>query len=164
MLSHALPTGFAGGRYRVKAFLGEGGSKRVYLTHDTRLERDVAVAVMRTEGLDEARLARVRREAQAMARLGGETGDLIDAQLRHGNAHTAEGGVEFIGALLDAVERQLCQVAACARMPAFPRRACSERSRSGARPTWPGCATTRCSIGWPSPTSGARSGGRRWSR
>src|SRR5439155_1482774 len=70
MSSHALPTGFAGGRYRVKAFLGEGGSKRVYLAHDTRLERDVAVAVIRTEGLDEARLARVRREAQAMARLG----------------------------------------------------------------------------------------------
>src|SRR5438876_4573936 len=70
MSSHALPTGFAGGRYRVKAFLGEGGSKRVYLTHDTRLERDVAVAVIRTEGLDEARLARVHREAQAMARLG----------------------------------------------------------------------------------------------
>src|SRR6266446_5283768 len=70
MSSHALPTGFAGGRYQVKAFLGEGGSKRVYLAHDTRLERDVAVAVIRTEGLDEARLARVRREAQAMARLG----------------------------------------------------------------------------------------------
>src|SRR6266516_3039847 len=70
MSSHALPTGFAGGRYLVKAFLGEGGSKCVYLTHDTRLERDVAVAVIRTEGLDEARLARVRREAQAMARLG----------------------------------------------------------------------------------------------
>src|SRR6266699_4274327 len=70
MSSHALPTGFAGGRYLVKAFLGEGGSKRVYLTHDTRLERDVAVAVIRTEGLDEARLARVHREAQAMARLG----------------------------------------------------------------------------------------------
>src|SRR5438132_5274021 len=70
MSSHALPTGFAGGRYLVKAFLGEGGSKRVYLAHDTRLERDVAVAVIRTEGLDEAGLARVRREAQAMARLG----------------------------------------------------------------------------------------------
>src|SRR5213083_2975390 len=70
MSSHALPTGFAGGRYLVKAFLGEGGSKRVYLTHDTRRERDVAVAVIRTEGLDEAGLARVRREAQAMARLG----------------------------------------------------------------------------------------------
>ena len=70
MSSHALPTGFAGGRYQVTALLGEGASKRVYLAHDTRLERDVAIAVIRTEGLDEARLARVRREAQAMARLG----------------------------------------------------------------------------------------------
>src|SRR5436309_13799542 len=69
MSSHASPTGFAGGRYRVEALLGEGGSKRVYLAHDTRLERDVAVAVIRTEGLDEARLARVRRAAPAMARL-----------------------------------------------------------------------------------------------
>src|SRR5437667_778164 len=70
MPSHALPTGFAGGRYQVKALLGEGGSKRVYLAYDARLEREVAVAVIRTEGLDEAGLARVRREAQAMARLG----------------------------------------------------------------------------------------------
>ena len=49
-----------------------------------------------------------------------ETGDLIDAQLRPGNAHTAEGGVEFIGALLDAVERQLCQVAAVRMDAGFP--------------------------------------------
>ncbi len=49
-----------------------------------------------------------------------ETGDLIDAQLRPGNAHTAEGGVEFIGALLDAVERQLCQVPAVRMDAGFP--------------------------------------------
>jgi hypothetical protein len=49
-----------------------------------------------------------------------ETGDLIDAQLRPGNAHTAEGGVEFIDALLDAVERQLCQVAAVRMDAGFP--------------------------------------------
>ena len=49
-----------------------------------------------------------------------ETGDLIDAQLRPGNAHTAEGGVEFIGALLDAIERQLCQVAAVRMDAGFP--------------------------------------------
>src|SRR2546422_1137695 len=50
----------------------------------------------------------------------GETGDLLDAQLRPGNAHTAEGGVEFIGALLDAIERQLCQVAAVRMDAGFP--------------------------------------------
>jgi class 3 adenylate cyclase len=54
----------------VKSFLGEGGRKNVYLAHDTRLDREVAVAVIKTDGLDEAGLVRVRREAQAMGRLG----------------------------------------------------------------------------------------------
>jgi class 3 adenylate cyclase len=66
----ALPASFAGGRYVVKRYLGEGGRKRVYLAHDEKLDRDVAVAVIKTEGLDEAGLARVQREAQAMGRLG----------------------------------------------------------------------------------------------
>jgi class 3 adenylate cyclase/tetratricopeptide (TPR) repeat protein len=65
-----LPASFAGGRYQVRRFLGEGGKKRVYLAHDTRLDRSVAVASIKTEGLDEAGLTRVRREAQAMGRLG----------------------------------------------------------------------------------------------
>jgi hypothetical protein len=68
--SPALPSSFAGGRYDVKRFLGEGGRKRVYLAHDDRLDRDVAVAIIKTEGLDEAGLSRVKREAQAMGRLG----------------------------------------------------------------------------------------------
>ena len=54
----------------MKGFLGEGGRKRVYLAHDTKLDRDVAVAVIKTEGLDAGGLVRVRREAQAMGRLG----------------------------------------------------------------------------------------------
>jgi len=54
----------------VKRFLGEGGKKRVYLADDTRLRRDVAISLIKTEGLDAAGLARVRREAQAMGRLG----------------------------------------------------------------------------------------------
>jgi serine/threonine-protein kinase len=54
----------------VKRFLGEGGRKRVFLAHDTRLDRDVAFSLVKTEGLDAAGLARVRREAQAMGRLG----------------------------------------------------------------------------------------------
>ena len=65
-----IPTGFAAGRYTVRRLLGEGSRKRVYLAHDTRLDREVALAVIRTEGLDDAARARVRREAQAMARLG----------------------------------------------------------------------------------------------
>jgi class 3 adenylate cyclase len=65
-----VPTSFAAGRYQVKRFLGEGGRKRVYLAHDTRLDRDVAFSLIKTEGLDASGLARVRREAQAMGRLG----------------------------------------------------------------------------------------------
>ncbi|MEE8346319.1 MAG: zinc-ribbon domain-containing protein, partial [Dehalococcoidia bacterium] len=51
--SPALPASFAGGRYQVKRFLGEGGRKRVYLAHDSKLDRDVAIAVIKTEGLDD---------------------------------------------------------------------------------------------------------------
>ncbi len=65
-----LPASFAAGRYAVKGFLGEGGRKKVYLAHDTKLDRDVAVAIIKTEGLDEAGLSRVHREAQAMGKLG----------------------------------------------------------------------------------------------
>ena len=66
----ASPTSFANGRYTVKRFLGEGGKKRVYLAHDTKLDRDVAFALIKSEGLDIEGLARIRREAQAMGRLG----------------------------------------------------------------------------------------------
>jgi class 3 adenylate cyclase len=64
------PTSFASGRYHVQRFLGEGAKKRVYLARDERLDRDVAFALIKTEGLDEAGRTRVRREAQAMGRLG----------------------------------------------------------------------------------------------
>jgi class 3 adenylate cyclase/tRNA A-37 threonylcarbamoyl transferase component Bud32 len=53
----------------VKRFLGEGARKRVYLARDTRLDTDVAVAVVRAEGLDADGLVRVSREARAMGRL-----------------------------------------------------------------------------------------------
>src|SRR4030042_5711404 len=63
------PTSFAGGRYQVKKFLGEGGKKKVYLVHDTLLDRDVAFALIKTEKLDDATRTRVTREARAMGRL-----------------------------------------------------------------------------------------------
>jgi len=50
------PTSFADGRYQVKKFLGEGGKKKVYLAHDTRLGRDIAFVLIKTEGLDDAAL------------------------------------------------------------------------------------------------------------
>ncbi len=64
------PTSFCDGRYEVKRFLGEGGKKLVYLAHDSLLDRDVAFALIKTEGLDEVGRERIRREAQAMGRLG----------------------------------------------------------------------------------------------
>ena len=68
--STSQPASFADGRYQVKRFLGEGGKKKVYLAHDTTLDREVAFALIKTEGLDETSRTRVQREAQAMGRLG----------------------------------------------------------------------------------------------
>jgi tetratricopeptide (TPR) repeat protein len=64
------PTSFANGRYQVKKFLGEGGKKKVYLAHDTLLDRDVAFALIKTENLDDKGKKRITREARAMGRLG----------------------------------------------------------------------------------------------
>jgi serine/threonine protein kinase len=64
------PTAFADGRYQVKDLLGEGGKKKVYLAHDTTLDRDVAFALIKMEGLDDVGRARITREAQSMGRLG----------------------------------------------------------------------------------------------
>ncbi len=69
-VSAAVPTSFASGRYQVKDFIGEGGKKRVYRAHDSVLDRDVALAVIKTEGLDPTSRVRIAREAQAMGRLG----------------------------------------------------------------------------------------------
>ncbi len=49
-----------------------------------------------------------------------ETGDLIDARLREGNVHTAEGGVDFITSLISEVEKKLCQVASVRIDAGFP--------------------------------------------
>ena len=64
--SSPQPTSFADGRYQVKKFLGEGGKKLVYLALDTKLDRDVAFALIKTDGLDETSRIRIQREAQAM--------------------------------------------------------------------------------------------------
>src|SRR3989304_1698185 len=44
----------AGGPSQVRRSRGGGGRKRVYLAHDTKLDRDGAIAAIKTEGLDEA--------------------------------------------------------------------------------------------------------------
>ena len=66
----ALPTSFVAGRYHVRRFLGEGGKKKVFLAHDQSLDRNVAFALIKTDGLDETGRERIVREAQAMGRLG----------------------------------------------------------------------------------------------
>jgi hypothetical protein len=49
-----------------------------------------------------------------------ETGDLLDVRLREGNAHTAEGALDFVLPLLDRMERDYCQVASVRMDAGFP--------------------------------------------
>jgi class 3 adenylate cyclase/CheY-like chemotaxis protein len=60
----------AGGRYVVRKALGEGGQKIVYLVHDLSLDRDCALALIKTALLEPDDRFRLQREGQAMARLG----------------------------------------------------------------------------------------------
>jgi len=65
----AQPQSFSSGRYVVSKLLGEGGQKIVFLARDTQLDRDVAIALLKAEGIDDASLARLKREARALAHL-----------------------------------------------------------------------------------------------
>ena len=49
-----------------------------------------------------------------------ETGDLLDIRLRPGNAHGAEGALEFVTGLVERVEERLCQVASVRMDAGFP--------------------------------------------
>ena len=99
-----LPASFAAGRYTVHGFLGEGGSKKVYLAHDTRLDRDVAVAIV--EGLAADGLERGRREAQAVARLGDHPNivGVFDAGEEDGKLYTVYQYMSG-GSAMDLVEK-----------------------------------------------------------
>ena len=58
------------GHYVILEKLGEGGMAAVFKAHDTRLDRDVAIKIIRTDTLDTQEfLARFEREAKALAKL-----------------------------------------------------------------------------------------------
>lgn len=58
------------GRYRVQSHIADGGMASVYLALDTRLDRDIALKILRSDlAKDEAFASRFRREARSAARL-----------------------------------------------------------------------------------------------
>ena len=106
------PTSFAGGRYQVKRFLGEGGKKKVYLAHDTTLDREVAFALIKIDGLDETSRTRIQREAQAMGRLGSHSHivtvfDLGEEQNQLYMVTELMGGGDVEGVIEDAEDHRL---------------------------------------------------------
>ena len=106
------PRSFADGRYQVQKFLGEGGKKRVYLAHDDVLDRDVALAVIKTEGLDETSRARITREARDMGRLGDHPHiltiyDLGEEDGQHYMVLPLMPGVDVEGLMDDAPDRRI---------------------------------------------------------
>jgi WD40 repeat protein len=58
------------GRYEVRARLGRGGHKEVYLAYDVRLDREVAIATVAGGSDSAAARSRVEREARVTGRLG----------------------------------------------------------------------------------------------
>jgi hypothetical protein len=60
-------TGMDLGRYHILEPLGEGGMASVYKAYDTRLERDVAVKVLRTELFGQAMLERILKRFEREA-------------------------------------------------------------------------------------------------
>ena len=64
------PSRLLGGRYQLGAVIGRGGMAEVLLARDLRLDREVAVKVLRTDlARDPSFQGRFRREAQAAASL-----------------------------------------------------------------------------------------------
>ncbi len=62
--------GVVAGRYQVRARLGRGATKEVYLAYDERLDREVALAIVVAAGGSDGAALRVVREAQVTGRLG----------------------------------------------------------------------------------------------
>jgi len=113
------------GSYRVTRVLGQGGMGVVYAAHDDRLDRPVAIKVVRPDVLaDSAAITRFRREARAAARIShphicplyelGEhneqpflvmellEGESLAARLERGAVPVPEG-LQLSGQMLDAL-------------------------------------------------------------
>ena len=82
------PTSLASDRYQLRELLGEGARKRVYAGTDTRLGREVAVAVIKTEDLDTAGRQRLEREVRA------------EGAFDHGREVSLKGGTHTLFAAL----------------------------------------------------------------
>ena len=67
--SVSLSRGDRLGPYEIVAFLGAGGMGEVYRAHDPRLNRDVAIKILRRSPIDPERVARFGREARAAGSL-----------------------------------------------------------------------------------------------
>ena len=69
-MSQYIPETLAQGRYQVGQTVGHGGMAEVHLGTDTRLGRQVAIKIMRSDlANDQVFLARFRREAHSVAQL-----------------------------------------------------------------------------------------------
>ena len=64
-----LSAGTRLGPYEIVALIGAGGMGEVYRARDTRLNRDVAIKVLRDLARNPDRVARFTREAQTLASL-----------------------------------------------------------------------------------------------
>jgi eukaryotic-like serine/threonine-protein kinase len=82
------------GRYGVLRELGRGGMGVTYIAYDEELDRKVALKLVRAEALGEESQKRLRREAQALARLAHPNIVAVhDVGLHHGQAFIA---MEFV--------------------------------------------------------------------
>src|SRR5258708_3045899 len=65
-----IPAGTRFGRYEIRSPIGKAGMGAVYLAHDVRLKRSVALKLLPAEfAKDEDRLRRFEQEAQAASAL-----------------------------------------------------------------------------------------------